>query len=128
MKKIQNIAKWTIAAMILQGCIQKSKVQFASAPTDGTRIVCTTEVGIGNEIKLKLSGSSNTIWIDRNNNGTYDKGEKGITGDDYATYTVGAKEFTIYGNISRLDCSDNRLTKLDLEHNTDLTELICSTN
>ncbi|PVZ08027.1 leucine-rich repeat domain-containing protein [Porphyromonas loveana] len=126
MRIIQSIVGWVLVAMVIYNCTSRDQTQVAPAPTDGTRIVCSTEIGIGNKLKLKLAGRSNSIWIDLNNNGSYDSGEKGITGDDYTSYTVASKDFTIYGDVTMLDCSNNRLTKLDLQHNTNLTDLVCS--
>ena len=47
-----------------------------------------------------------------------------------ATYTAGSTTMTIYGDITRFDCSDNgaNLTALDPSHNTQLTYLDCSSN
>ena len=47
-----------------------------------------------------------------------------------ATYTAGSTTMTIYGDITRFDCSGNgaNLTALDPSHNTQLTYLDCSSN
>ena len=47
-----------------------------------------------------------------------------------APYTAGNTTMTVYGDIISFDCSDNgaNITAIDLSHNTQLTELICSNN
>ena len=47
-----------------------------------------------------------------------------------ATYTAGSTTMTIYGDITRFDCSGNgaNLTALDPSHNTQLTYLDCFSN
>ena len=47
-----------------------------------------------------------------------------------ATYTAGSNTMTIYGDITRFDCSGNgaNLTALDPSHNTQLKRLYCSSN
>ena len=47
-----------------------------------------------------------------------------------ATYTADSTTMTIYGDITRFDCSDNgaNLTAIDPSHNTQLTYLDCSSN
>ncbi len=46
------------------------------------------------------------------------------------TITASATTITIYGNIKRFDCAsnDDKLTALDVSHNTELTTLWCSEN
>jgi len=46
------------------------------------------------------------------------------------SYTTGSTTMTIYGDITRFDCSDNitKITAIDISHNTQLEELDCSSN
>mgnify|MGYP000909244021 CR=1 FL=1 len=46
------------------------------------------------------------------------------------SYTTGSTTMTIYGDITRFDCSGNgaNLTAIDPSHNTQLTKLVCSNN
>ena len=48
----------------------------------------------------------------------------------FANYTAGSTTMTIYGDITRFDCSGNyrNLTALDPSHNTQLTTLYCHGN
>ena len=48
----------------------------------------------------------------------------------YRNYTAGSTTMTIYGDITRFDCSGNgaNLTAIDPSHNTQLTELWCQNN
>ena len=47
-----------------------------------------------------------------------------------ASYTAGSTTMTVYGDITRFDCSGNgaNLTAIDPSHNTQLTYLDCSSN
>ena len=60
--------------------------------------------------------------------------EKTVTvGDkwtEWKDYTAGAATMTIYGNVQKLDCSNNNtnITSLDASHNAQLQELLCYSN
>ena len=60
--------------------------------------------------------------------------EKTVTvGDkwtEWKDYTAGAATMTIYGNVKKLDCSNNNtnITGLDASHNAQLQELLCYSN
>ena len=47
-----------------------------------------------------------------------------------AYYTAGSTTMTIYGDLKKFDCADNRakITALDISHNTQLTRLWCGNN
>ena len=54
----------------------------------------------------------------------------GTSWTGFSSYTAGSTTMTIYGDITRFDCSGNgaNLTALDPSHNTQLTYLDCSSN
>ena len=111
----------------------------------------TLTVKQGAEIKLYFSGSPSDVWVKVT--GVENEKEEKVT-----TSLAGKKEYkatgttvTVYGaitvfgcsdnegnlttldvskngNLTRLDCSDNRLSSLDVSENGNLTYLFCSNN
>ena len=128
MKQTKTLLQAAIGAVVLFGTAFAAQAQFVPAPTDGARIVCTTTLDLGKEMKFKFAGPANSIWIDLNNNGSYDAGEEATMGNNYTTYLIGSKEFTIYGDATMMGCATSGLSKLDLQHNPLLTEIDCSHN
>jgi|GEM_PF-3946410 hypothetical protein len=70
------------------------------------------------------------VWLDLNGNATCDDGEK-LTARDFGGFLikpVKAKDLTIYGKITVLECQENEITVLDLSKNPFLEELNCGKN
>jgi Leucine-rich repeat (LRR) protein len=68
------------------------------------------------------------VWIDLNNNGNKDDGEAVTVFGGEVDYPLGARTVTIHGKVTKLDCSSNQLTSLDVTNNTALEELRCLFN
>lgn len=93
--------------------------QTQTAPYDGdAKIIITTDAAVGDKLKVMIespAGAEN-VWIDLNNNGVCDPDER----YKYVQYrsnsfTISSKEpITLHGEISYLDISRNKLTKIDL--------------
>ncbi len=101
----------------------------ASEKTTPNHMTLTSEE---NSIKLKLTtktpADEKNVWIDLNDNGKKDDGEKVTNFEMYVTYTKIAKTVTLYGNITELGCSNNNLTSINVSPNTKLEKLYCSKN
>ena len=91
----------------------------------------TTAAAAGKKITLEIDAAEAdrpNIWIDLNNNGTRDDGEAVTKFGSKENYTLGAQTVTIYGEVTRLQCTRDQLTTLDVSGNTGLIELDCSHN
>ena len=94
-------------------------------------IMITTSKARGETISLGISVDQvnwSNVWIDLNNNGVKDEGErvtKFTLGDQY---TIQSQTFSIYGIVTSLSCSNNKITSLDISGNTSLTSLYCNDN
>ncbi len=97
------------------------------APVTGERIIMTTSKAIGEQIEIKINTAPG-VWIDLNNNGKYDSGEAVFQGAYSKKYTLGSKTVTLYGKVTYLKCSGNKLTQLDISKNTQLVTLVCCDN
>ena len=136
----------TVAATTKSNATSKNwKVQYAAGDdilaTTGT-YVCgsssqpnmdsyiTLTVKSGEDIKLdfKAAAAATPVRIVSGSN-TRDI-TVGTNWIGRATYTAGSTTMTIYGDITRFDCSGNgaNLTAIDPSHNTQLTYLDCSSN
>ncbi len=94
-------------------------------------ITFTTKKNIGSKVKLVINAAladRPDVWLDLNNNGTKDSGEAITVFSSTTSYTIGAKFFTLYGNVTYLACSGNELTNLDVTNDDVLTELYCGNN
>ncbi len=84
------------------------------------RVSFTTKKSVGDKIKVNIDAEElfrNGVWIDLNGNGTKDAGEEVTTFGTDATYTINSQVITIYGSISKIDVSNNELTKFDSSTN-----------
>ncbi len=94
-------------------------------------IVMTTSKVVGSTISIYMYANPANqpgVWIDLNNNGTMDNGEKVTNFNSITTYTLGAQTVTIYGKVTTLDCPHNQLTSLNVSNNAELTRLDCPHN
>ncbi len=86
-----------------------------------------------NTIKLAIDANEAdgpNVWIDLNNNGTKDNGEK-VTEfgqNNKQTYTKTANTITVYGKVTVFSCFSNSLTALEVNKNRHLQKLICWNN
>jgi len=90
----------------------------------------TMNEGVGS-IKLDIYAKSedqNDVWIDLNNNGIQENGEKVILFHNVDTYSFSSKTVSIYGKVTELDCSFNQLIALNVSKNTALISLDCYFN
>ena len=70
------------------------------------------------------------VWLDLNGNGTRDAGEQ-LADRDFGGFIVkpvAAKDLTIYGKVTVLECQENEITDIDLSKNPFLKELNCGKN
>ncbi|WP_052103095.1 leucine-rich repeat domain-containing protein [Porphyromonas canoris] len=99
-------------------------------PPAGNSMTMTTTLAVGEKITVKIYAKPEDradVWIDLNNNGTKDEGEKVVV-FFYKDYTLGSQTITIYGKVTEFHCHQQSLTSLDVSKNTALTELSCSDN
>ena len=83
-------------------------------------ITLTTAKANGEEITFYMEYSGDTPTLS-GATGTPKSGER-------STYTLKSQTVTITGDVTYIDCSENRLTALDVSKNTALTELNCNSN
>ena len=83
-------------------------------------ITMTTSKAVGETVKLRIEANGNVTI----------EGVKELPqlGKDKKNYTLTSQTITIHGDVTKLDCSDNQLTSLDLPKSTVLTWLWCSGN
>ncbi len=114
MKRLPLLLSTLLLCTALSGAAQTQ-----TAPYDGdAKIVITTDAAVGDRLKILIespAGAEN-VWIDLNNNGICDEGERyEYIQYRYNYFTISSKEpITIHGEISYLDISSCKLTKLDL--------------
>jgi len=96
-----------------------------------TSMILTTTKNIGEMIDLFIGAEEADqadVWIDLNNNGAKEAGESITNFTGYVEYTIGSKTITIYGKVTKLFCSTNALTNIDVTNNTTLQKLDCPDN
>ncbi len=83
-------------------------------------ITMTASKAVGETVKLRIEANGNVTI----------EGVKELPqlGKDKKNYTLTSQTITIHGDVTKLDCSDNQLTSLDLPKNTALTTLYCDRN
>lgn len=93
-------------------------------PTDTPFITMVTAKETGQTIRLLLAAkeeNKSKIWIDLNGNGLLDEGENDIVwadfddefnNDEYKEYRFSSSKITIYGPVTALECSGNKLKEL----------------
>ena len=84
-------------------------------------ITMTTTEGVGETIRLGISAKGN-ITIE----GALETEGRNMFGQDF--YTLTSQTVTIRGDVTRLDCHNNKLTSLNLSDCTALTTLDCNSN
>ncbi len=127
------------------------KVTVTEQPADtSTYIELTTTKAVGETIKLAMKADEQDkadIWIDLNNNGTRDEGEKVTKFNEgyyypkeaFGTYKLKNQTIRVYGKVKEFciypkwNREEGRylgqnLTKLDVSHNTQLIHLECRGN
>jgi len=126
--KATNLAIWSLAVLIATG--------FTACKKDDIKITephmtLTTTKNKGEMISLLIGAAAEDqadVWIDLNNNGIEDSGEAVTQFVNYMGYPLGAQTITIYGKVTLLACSDNRLTSLNVSNNPKLEEMHCGNN
>ena len=114
MKRLPLLLSTLLLCTALSGAAQTQ-----AKPYDGdAKIVITTDAAVGDRLKILIespAGAEN-VWIDLNNNGICDEGERyEYVQYRYNSFTISSKEpITLHGEISYLDISSCKLTKLDL--------------
>ena len=99
-------------------------------------ITLTVEPSIGKELRLEINAAEedqSEVWIDLNDNGTMDDGEKvtsfGEAGEYEVFYPIGAEKITIYGKVFYFSCYDNsQLKALDVTKAPYLVNLSCGSD
>ncbi len=91
----------------------------------------TTAKAPGGKLRLLIAAAEvdrADVWIDLNNNGNEDEGEKVTRFSQIANYPFTNQTITIYGKVSELICFGNELTALDVSNNAELVSLLCMKN
>ena len=80
----------------------------------------TTSKAVGETVKLRIEANGNVTI----------EGVKELPqlGKDKKNYTLTSQTITFHGDVTKLDCSDNQLTSLDMSKNPALYYLDCSEN
>lgn len=100
------------ASTLFKGLIVEEEKPSVSLTTDKTA---------GSTISLSIRASNNQpenedkVWIDLNNDKKKTPDEKVVTFGEKVSYTISSPEIGIYGPVWTLDCSDNELTKLNVQ-------------
>lgn len=82
-------------------------------------ITITTSREAGSVISIRLDAASSDqgeVWIDLNNNGTREPGEEIAIFNAFASYTLSARVFSIYGNVHALTINGQGITGIDLSN------------
>ena len=119
-------------ALILCGCVTTPHPTVVRADY---RIRFTTEMELGEAFTLYVNAEQEDqggVWLDRNNNGIQDADEN-ITVFGYGksgelTFPLESQQMTLYGKVTALGCSENKLVTLEVHENPALEYLICSQN
>ncbi|MDO4691294.1 MAG: leucine-rich repeat domain-containing protein [Porphyromonadaceae bacterium] len=85
-------------------------------------IMLRTQRAIGQSIKLTIVAEGK-VQLEG-----LDQLEVSATRGESRSYTLTSQEVVLSGHITELNCSGNRLTYLDLSHNSDLQVLFCGEN
>ena len=125
--KATNLAIWSLVALFAAGftACEKDDIEIAEP-----HMILTMNEGVGS-IELDIDAKSedrNDVWIDLNNNGIQENGEKVNLFHNVDTYSFSSKTVSIYGKVTELDCSFNQLIALDVSKNTALIRLKCYFN
>lgn len=81
--------------------------------------------------KITLTPNNNIVhkvWIDLNNDGICQEGEKWVKFEEECQLPVVALSVKLYGDYTALKCSENHLSALDITNHTSLKKLDCSDN
>ncbi len=95
------------------------------------KMVLTTAKSVGSTIRLLIDAAEadrHDVWIDLNNNGFKDPGEKVTSFGDIVEYTLDAQTITVYGKVVKFFCNEVELTSLEVSKNRELTLLSCNSN
>ena len=116
---------FAIAALIGMGLMSCNKEKNKPGPEPKKEgIIMTTEKNIGDDITLKFHKDDAPVV-----EGATKNGEEAIEGEwKKQTYTLKAKNITIKGKVTWLDCSRCGLNSLDVSNNRGLTNLDCGYN
>lgn len=70
------------------------------------------------------------VWVDWNNNQTYDAGEEVTSFGAKAStkFSVSKPSISIYGKVYLLKCNNNKIKSIDLSGNTYLSNFSCEEN
>lgn len=120
-KNITHTLLLSIAFLVATAINIKAQNKITLAKTSSKRLYLHINAAIDDQAK---------VWIDLNNNGTQDAGEKVTSFYNKTEYTLATDNqvATIYGNVTELKCDWNSITFLDVSKNTKLTKLNCSWN
>ena len=114
MKRLPLFLSTLLLCSALSGAAQTQSEPYAG----DAKIVITIDAAVGDKLKVLIDSPADAknVWIDLNNNGVCDPGERyEYIQYRYKSFTISSKEpITIHGEISYLDISNNKLTKLDL--------------
>lgn len=100
-------------------------------PINENRITMSANKSSGETWELSLDAAAidrPNVWIDLNNNGVKDVGESNINFTGGNQFPFDAQTITIYGKITRMNCSSNKLTSLSVNNCPSLLELSCNNN
>lgn len=113
--------------LILQSCKDNS-----TQPEEINEQMTITTDQVGVKLKLSISfkmGETVVRWIDLNDNGIEDSGEKIKYNSEDKEYTLTSNKVTIYGKVNIIHCENNAsITAIDLSKAKSLTLLYCSNN
>lgn len=105
-------------ARVLMGILFISCTLPIIAQEKGT-ISITTAKRVGETVKLYISSNDNVSF-------------QGLSGefknDEIGTYTINSQTFSITGEITILDCKNNKIREIDISDNPLLLSLDCSQN
>ena len=127
-KNINSMRKLFLLFALTVGLLTSASTAMAQTVNMSRYITLTVEKDSAIRLNFMAAAAATPVRIVSGSNTqdiTVGTGWKGTV-----SYTAGSNTMTIYGDITRFDCSGNgaNLTALDPSHNTQLKRLYCSSN
>lgn len=119
-----------LAVLLLPATLGTSFLKAQSYSVNQNKMILTRENKSTDwSIRLKASyANQESVWIDWNNNGSYEEGEAYDFGQYNNSHAVVSQTITIYGKVTMLSAPMNYLTAVDVRSNDALEELQIGNN
>ena len=123
MRTISLMVCGLLCAGMLYAAEPKYRMSFITAKEPGS--IFTFSVNAESE-------DQDGVWLDKNNNGIQDKGEKvtafGFEEECEISFPIQSQQMVLYGKVTSFHCGDNDILVLQVNENPALEYLSCSYN